>query len=415
MSISVCQYFLRYDRLLTNTYSNHFFNGQSLLISKHTNVALILSGSLALILAYNSIFYMPRTDREISVLPLVTFNTILLVSVNVIILLCIIFFTLNGFFSRRRAKSRSSQTEQETLRLLIEKSACTKCYSKILQKNANLFQDKDHPYANLYRKFSLNQIPGLYPLSYKRHHMSQTKKTYYHIDLSPTEVNENENTMSSNQFFRATLNKLNSQHTLCQLCHHLLLVLMLKYSLLTSPLFVDQMLFYMKDLCRYVFRSCLAFEQTQSGFYNSATNAAMIYHCLFLLSRLGDSLLLTRLPSLMKKYFPCWCQCNTKFCHQKPGSHCTLSTKTSESSNHEAVANALDEPVPIELQHESRATTASASPSWRQKRRRRLRLRFQYVPLWSHHRPRLFKESVWQRMIFSFSVSLTLFEKGSLE
>jgi hypothetical protein len=74
ISISVFQYFLRYYRLLKNTYSSYFFNGQNLLLTKHTNVALILSGSLALIFGYNFIFYTPQYPQTISLLPLVTFN-----------------------------------------------------------------------------------------------------------------------------------------------------------------------------------------------------------------------------------------------------------------------------------------------------------------------------------------------------
>jgi hypothetical protein len=85
ISISVLQYFLRYYRLLKNTYSSYFFNGQNLLLTKHTNVALILSGSLALIFAYNFVFYNPTESHTISFLPLITFNMLLLPLINFLI------------------------------------------------------------------------------------------------------------------------------------------------------------------------------------------------------------------------------------------------------------------------------------------------------------------------------------------
>jgi hypothetical protein len=110
----------------------------------------------------------------------------------------------------------------------------------------------------------------------------------------------------------------------------------------------------------------------------------IITHFLFLLSRFGDSFLLIRLPYLVKKYFPCWCHFNSKLLRK----HKILSTKNSDSSNNEPLS-----PSDIPNTTELRQQETIEKSHWKQKNRR-FRLKFQFIPLWSHNRPRLFKESV---------------------
>jgi len=377
ISISVLQYFLRYYRLLKNTYSSYFFNGQNLLLTKHTNVALILSGSLALIFAYNFVFYNPTESHTISFLPLITFNMLLLPLINFLIFSFILICLLINFSCKSNSDHISSDDEQENLRLIIEKNTCIKCYSKILQENPNLFQDKNYSYRNLYRNFFSTNFRTSYPFQIKREYFSSKNKISSQINLS----NQQENHLLSQR----TLMKLNHQHSVCHLCYYFLLIFLFKYVSFTFPQNLIEMCLYLKNFYHFILKKSPANHFTYS-LYENNNRLLQISHFLFLLSRFGDSFLLIRLPYLIKKYFPCWCHFNSKLLRQKQIPHQVLTAKTSDSSNNEPIS-------PLE-QTNSNETEKKDDQQHYQSQHRRFRLQFQFMPLWSHNRPRLFRESV---------------------
>ena len=362
ISISVLQYYIRYYRLIKNTYSSYFFNGQNLLLTNHTNVALLLSGSLALIFSYNFIFYNPQYPHTRSLLPVITFNMILLCLVNVLIfsfvLVCFIIRTRFHF----HFEHLTTDNEQENLRSIIEKNTCIKCYSEILQKNPNLFQDKNYSYRNFFSK----------------HLRLSFERKYFSDDL--------ENPCENDLFLQTTLMNLNHQHSLCHLCYYLLLIFLMKYILLTFPHYVLQMSYYLKQFYYLIFTSNIPSELIYSSFekqeFLSTTS-----HLFFLLSRFGDSFLLIRLTYLIKKYFPCWCHFNSQFLRKEQISHQILTTKNSESSNNEPISN-IDINNSNEIEQQE-TIERSHLPS---NHHHRYRLKFQFIPLWSRNRPRLFQE-----------------------
>jgi hypothetical protein len=71
---------------------------------------------------------------------------------------------------------------------------------------------------------------------------------------------------------------------------------------------------------------------------------------------------------------------------QKQIPHQVLTAKTSDSSNNEPIS-------PLE-QTNSNETEKKEDQQHYQSQHRRFRLQFQFMPLWSHNRPRLFRESV---------------------
>lgn len=381
ISISVFQYFLRYYRLLKNTYSSYFFDGQSLLLTKHTNVALILSGSLALIFGYNFIFYTPKYPQTISLLPLVTLNMILLPLINLLIFsFLIICFIINVFY-KFNFEEISNDNEQENIRLIIEKNTCIKCYSKILEKNPNLFQDKNYSYKNLYQNFFSSRLNSSYPFQIKRNYFLSNKKARSQTDLSYEQDNSYE---TNHLFYQTTLNKLHRQHSLCHLCYNLLLIFLFKYIFLTFPQYLLQMLFHLRQFYQYIFKNNITANLTYS-LYENNESLLIITHFLFLLSRFGDSFLLIRLPYLIKKYFPCWCHFNSKLLRKQQISHQILTTKTSDSSTNNEPTSPIDLPTTVHhLQQDNSLNN----------KHRRFRLKFQFIPIWSRNRPRLFKENI---------------------
>ena len=390
ISIVVLQYFIRYYRLLKNTYSSYFFNGQSLLLTKNTNVALILSGSLALIFAYNFIFYTPQYPHTLSLLPLITFNMLLLPLINLIIFLFIIICFIIHYYYKSDHEHISVDNEQENLRLIIEKNTCIKCYSKILQENQGLFQDKNYPYRNLYENFFSKQLRSSYPFQIKRNYFTKNNKNYSQTDFYE-EQNNLEPHSVNNLFYQTTVIKLHQQHSLCHLSYLLLLIFLFKYILLTFPQYIFQMLFHLQQFYQFTIKRNLTYNLTYS-LYENNQNLVKIFHYLFLLSRFGDSILLIRLPYLIKKYFPCWCQFNSKLLRKQQISHQILTTKNSISSNNEPVS-AGDMINSNEIPSEFKPQESIKKTHW-QTEHRRFRLRFQFVPLWSNNRPRLFKENV---------------------
>ena len=389
VSIGVFQYFLRYNSLWRTTHSIPFFDGQNLLLNKHTNVALILSGSLALIFAYNFIFYIPTNARTNSLLPLITLNMILLPLINFVGLL----FVLVCFFINRSYQSNkkhiSLHSEHENLRSIIERHACAKCYSTILHTNVHLYEEADSSYRNFYRKAFSSRCPSSYPHSNPYSSpLSTSLITPSHVDFSLEEENPCENTPSSNNhsILKAIFRRLNRQHASCHLCHYLLLFFLLKYILLTFPQFIFQSLVYSEQFYQSMVKQNASITFT-SSLPNSESSFVVLCHYLLLLSRLGDSLLLTRLPSLMKKYFPCWCQFNSKLLRPQPISSRMSTKKSSELSDNEPKSN-VDELLPLKT-----ADEPNEKPS-RQSSARRFRVRCRYVPLWSKERPRLFKDEV---------------------
>ncbi|CAF1555413.1 unnamed protein product [Rotaria magnacalcarata] len=391
IAISVFQYFLRYYRLVKNIYSSYFFNGQNLLLTKHTNVALILASSLALIFAYNFIFYTPKSPQTISLLPLITFNMILLPLIDLIIFLLIFMCLMINYFYKFNSEDLLLDNEQESLRLLIEKNTCIKCYSNILEKNPNLFQDKNYSYRNLYKIFFSARLRSSYSFQIPKQYNSNRKRESSESDCSNEHERNLENNSTNNSFFTTVLIKLSHQHSLCHLSHYLLLIFLFKYVLLIFPQHILQMLFHIKQFHQFILKHNLAINFTYSLYQD---NEVLITICnyLFLLSRFGDSLLLIRLPYLVKKYFPCWCHFNSRLLHKKPTLHQTLTMKNSSSSYTEPIC-AQNLPNVNDSSNELKPKLSVKRSDCKSKHQR-FRLQFQCMPLWSHARPKLFQEHV---------------------
>ena len=379
LSISVFQYFLRYYRLLKTTYSSYFFNGQNLLLTKHTNVALILSGSLALIFAYNFVFYNSTESHTISFLPLITLNMILLPLINLLVFIFILICFLLNLCFKSNHEQVSAMDEQENLRLMIEKKTCIKCYSKILQTNPNLFHDQNYSYRNLYKNFFSTNLRSSYSFQLNRDYFFSKKKTRSQIDLS----NEQDNPL----FDRQTSMKLNNQHSSCHLSYYFLLIFLFKYILFTFPQNTIQMYVYFMQFYYFILKKQPP-NQYIPPFDDNNNSFFLISRFLFLFSRVGDSLLLIRLSYLIKKYFPCWCHFNSKFFReQQQSSHRILTAKYSESSTNEPTS-----PLDITNSNDIEQQVSIKNAHHRSKHRR-FRLQFQFMPLWSRHRPRLFQDS----------------------
>jgi hypothetical protein len=111
-----------------------------------------------------------------------------------------------------------------------------------------------------------------------------------------------------------------------------------------------------------------------------------IYGILFLIARFGDSLLLTRLSYLIKKYFPCWCHFNSKFFREE---------KTFQRPSHQILVQNSDSPTnePLSAENLLNSNDLPTQQQLIRKNHRRFRLRFQFVPIWSNKRERLFKQN----------------------
>ncbi|CAF4838108.1 unnamed protein product [Rotaria sp. Silwood1] len=375
ISITVFQYFLRYYRLLRSTYSSYFFNGKDLLLTKHTNVALILSSSLALIFAYNFIFYTPKSPHTISFLPLITFNMILLPLINLIICSFIFVCLMINYFFKSNLETISIDNEQENL-----------------QKNPNLFQDKNYSYKNLYKIFFSTHLHSSYPYKIQQNYFFNKKNTCLQTDLSYEHENDLENNSKNNLFFKTTLIKLNRQHSLCHLSHYLLIIFLFKYILLTFPQHILIMLIHLKQFYQFILKHNLSTSLTYS-LYNDNEFLLTICHYLFLLSRFGDSFLLIRLPYLIKKYFPCWCHFNSKLLRKQKKPVTEILTIKNSASSHSETISALDISNLNDSSNESKQNKSMIKTHWKTKHRR-YRLHFQFVPLWTNDRPKLFKEHV---------------------
>lgn len=392
ITISVLQYFIRYYRLLKNTYSSYFFNGKNLLLTKHTNVALILTGSLALIFAYNFIFYTPKAPQTISLLPLITFNMILLPLINSIIFVLIFICLLINYFYQFNPDDASLENEQESLRLVIEKNTCIKCYSKILEKNPNLFQDKNYSYRNLYKIFFSARLHTTYPFQIQEKHNFNPRHDSSQLDFPSELEGDSENDATNKVFFRTLLVKLHRQNSLCHLSHFLLLILLFKYILLTFPQHILQMLFHVKQFYQFILKRNLTLNLTYS-LYQDNENLIKVCHYLFLLSRFCDSFFLIRWRYLIKKYFPCWCHCNSHVLRREKTLKQALTINMSRSSCSES-KSAADTSNMNDVSNETKEkSTVVKQPNWKLKQHR-FRVRFQFIPLWSNARPRLFQERI---------------------
>ncbi|CAF0772825.1 unnamed protein product [Rotaria sordida] len=435
ISISILQYFIRYYRLIKNKYTLNAYNGKNLLITKHTNVALILSGSLALIFGYNYIFYTPKHSQTIKLLPLITLNMILLPLIDFIIFIFIIVCCIINLYKNNILIEHDilfdSQLQQQQLtnniRSTVEKSTCTKCYTKFLQQNRNIFQDTD-PYTSLHSQFfgahrGSSTLPSLTRLDDKRKYSTISYENIpmindYHSRLRasyPGQTNRNFNLNKCNHsqqdfsqeqqmdirqnstndlFLQTTLIKLKRQRSSCHLCYRLLLLFLLKYVLCTFPQHIIQMLFHLKQFYEYIIKDNLS----NNILFEHNELILTICRFLFLFGRFGDSLLLTHLPNLIKKYFPCWCHFNSKLLcknesYQRP-SHQIL-VKNTDSSIHEplsgdnlSISNDLINQQELQQQRQN-----LSMKEFSHTKNHHFRLRFQFVPIWSNKRPRLFKEN----------------------
>lgn len=436
ISVSVLQYFIRYYRLLKNRYSLNIYSGKNLLITKHTNVALILSGSLALIFAYNFIFYNPKHTQTLTLLPLITFNTLLLPLLDFCIFIFVVICCVINLYSQHSIARDLSFDPQQTssptmhdLRSAIERDTCIKCYSKILQHNRSLLQDND-PYTSLHSRYfisngtssarpsitpphdkrkystlSFENIPMIsdlqsrlrasYPCQTARH-CAVNKSNYSPQDVvteGRTEVRQNS---ATDLLIQATLLKLKQKRTLCHFCYRLLLVFLAKYALLTFPQHFREMLVYLRQFYCYILKGNLSTSPSLSDYNDPVT---IWCRFLFLIARCGDSLILTCLPDLISKYFPCWCQCNSNILEKNPSihraSHQILMTNieagTHESSSPTSEPNhVIDTFVQDECRGKQREWTIKKNC---RKGRRHYRVRFQFIPIWSNYRTRLQREN----------------------
>ena len=157
------------------------------------------------------------------------------------------------------------------------------------------------------------------------------------------------------------------------------------------PQYILQMLFYLRQFYQFIVKKNLS-NNIVYAFYEDNESVLRICHYLFLLSRFGDSFLLIRLPYFIKKYFPCWCHFNSKLLRKQPSSQQILTIKASVSSNNEGMS-AVDISHANDLPSELNQQESIKRSHWKAKHRR-FRLRFQFIPIWSDNRPRLFKENI---------------------
>ncbi|CAF3470198.1 unnamed protein product [Rotaria sp. Silwood1] len=317
---------------------------------------------------------------------------ILLPLINLIICSFIFVCLMINYFFKSNLETISIDNEQENLRLLIEKNTCIKCYSKILEKNPNLFQDKNYSYKNLYKIFFSTHLHSSYPYKIQQNYFFNKKNTCLQTDLSYEHENDLENNSKNNLFFKTTLIKLNRQHSLCHLSHYLLIIFLFKYILLTFPQHILIMLIHLKQFYQFILKHNLSTSLTYS-LYNDNEFLLTICHYLFLLSRFGDSFLLIRLPYLIKKYFPCWCHFNSKLLRKQKKPVTEILTIKNSASSHSETISALDISNLNDSSNESKQNKSMIKTHWKTKHRR-YRLHFQFVPLWTNDRPKLFKEHV---------------------
>ncbi|CAF0852061.1 unnamed protein product [Adineta ricciae] len=367
ISISVLQYFIRSYRLSNTKYSFNIYNGKNLLITKHTNVALILTGSLALIFGYNYIFYTPKVPLTSSLLPLIALNMILLPTIDLLTFIfiltccCIHVRQLKDSIKQAWSFNDPSQISPNKIRSIVERNSCLKCYSKFLQLNRNLFKDND-AYSTLHSKFfSQNLItssrPSIASPEEKRKFSTVSDEindtqgrlsvSHAHQPIRPCpstrsnrshEPSNDERVSPTSAIIRRTLMKIEKRRSLCHLCHRLLLLFLLKYALLTFPQHFIQMRYHLRQFYDYVFKyNFLNLNHNASDAHPAYPEPlTLICRFLFLAARFGDSLLLTRLPILIKDYFPCWFQFNSQLLRQE---------KTFQRPSHQILMKGIDTPT----------------------------------------------------------------------
>ncbi|CAF0855385.1 unnamed protein product [Adineta ricciae] len=415
ISISVLQYFIRSYRLSNTKYSFNIYNGKNLLITKHTNVALILTGSLALIFGYNYIFYTPKVPITSSLLPLITLNMILLPTIDLLTFIfiltccCIHVRQLKNSIKQAWSFNEPSQISPNKIRSIVERNSCLKCYSKFLQLNRNLFKDND-AYSTLHSKFfSQNLItssrPSIASPDEKRKFSTISDETndtqarlsvsHVHQPIRPCpstrsnrshEPSNEERVLLTSPIIQRTLMKIEKRRSLCHLCHRLLLLFLLKYALLTFPQHFIQMRYHLRQFYDYVVKYNYLNHNANDAQPAYPESLTLICRFLFLAARFGDSLLLTRLPILIKDYFPCWFQFNSQLLRQE---------KTLQRPSHQILMKSIDTPtVDPTSADELSALNEMASPQREQTVRKdlqhkRLHLRFEFIPLWSRKRQEL--------------------------
>ena len=450
ISISILEYFIRYRRLLKNKYSLNTYNGKKLLITKHTNVALILSSSFALIFGYNYIFYSPEHSVTIKLLPLVTFNMVLLPLLDLIIFIFIIICCFIDFYrhsiSIKHDLLFDTQTQQQhpinDVRSTIKQNACIKCYTKFLQENRSLFRASDL-FTDLHSKaLGNNRVSGarlsLTPLNNKLRYSTtsyeniptmnenysnslasfpcQTTGKFLLDKCAPSQQeffidqqNDLTRISTSDLCLQTTLIRLKRYHSFCHMCYRFLLVFLLKYALFTFPQHFIQMVIHCYQFYQYIrgespsndngISQHLSTPKTPSAIaFTKSELMLTVCRLIFLFARFGDSLLLTRLPHLIKKYSPCWCRLNSKFLYeQKPFQRIPhqILTKNTNSPANEPISD-------VELSNSNDLFSQQESQSRRQRQvntkrsshtsRHHFRLRFQFTPIWSMRPRRVGKE-----------------------
>jgi hypothetical protein len=368
-------------------------------------------------------------------LPLITLNMLLLPLIDLIILIFIIICCILHLYKSNLSLSSDvlfdNQNQQQylidNLRSTIEKTTCIKCYSKFLQQNRNLLQDTD-PYTKLHsRFFSHNLIssarPSITPPHEKRKYSTasyeniqiikdvqsnlrasypcQTPRSFvlnktnrFQQDFPLEQRIDFEKASRNNLFLQTTLLKLKHKRSLCHLCYRLLLLFLLKYALFTLPQHCIQMTFHSKQFYEYILKNNTSYN---SQFNQPNELTVTICRLFFLFARFGDSLLLTSLPSLIKKYFPCWCHFNSKLFRQQNTfqrpSHQILMKNTDSSTNEPLSVEDLSNSNDLSNQQDTQQRRKTSIKQSSRIKNRRFRLRFQFIPIWSKRRQRLFREN----------------------
>ena len=444
MALSILQHFIRYHRLLRNGYLVNTYNRKAFRITEHTNVVLILSGSLSLAFAYNFIYYAPKHSQTQALLPLITLNMVLLPLIDCLLVLLVIVCCTIHFYRYSDLLAQTSlfcpeQTPQmtSTLRSTVEKTTCTKCYSEFLHVNRHLFQDED-PYAYLHARFlaqnpsssarasltssvdrrkystvSFETIPLItdaqarlrasYPCQMARSCLV-SKPSQSQQDCSTEQTIDERRHSCHDLIPQSAWLKLRRQRTLCHLCYCFLLAFLLKYALLTFPLHFVHMKIYLRLFyesiikARAAGRSSYTAAQTYSAIlleYGASTFAACRYS--FLLARFGDSLLLTRLPRMIKKYLPCWCYFNSKSRRRQPTlprpSHQILVRNCEPSTSEPVAAPDMNNSHENDVQQQQHDERRSIAKLMRRTEHRHFRVHCQCMPIWLDRRFRVFREN----------------------
>ncbi|CAF0929150.1 unnamed protein product [Didymodactylos carnosus] len=388
LAVCVVQFFFTNCRLYLSQIHitpNLQYRPKQIILNTHTNIILIVSASLALIFAYNFIFYMPKHSQTSALFPLLMINVLLLPFLNILVILMCIIGVCLAFYVKYGKRRKCQQLD---IRAYLESKTCVKCYNNILQEHPTIFVDID-PYSSLQSKFfvsstntnkssysarqSLQQLtttnslqqfssyeylpmtlitkadlcstdmpynnvkPRIsYPFQSDKH--DKTYRSHTDCDIlhdtgqtTTSDVQKPTATYLSStiQIPPATISTATNDHSLsavpllpinkeqlsCRRNYLFLTLFTLKYALLSLPMNIIDLWPYMLQLKRLILTGNHLDRVTDTSIASPPSISSdyvyiSICRCLFLLARLGDVLLLTKVTFSIVSYLPCWCQLN---------------------------------------------------------------------------------------------------------